>query len=88
MIKRPANERFEYAPPGGSLVDQDRSIAETRYIRDAGVGIEQIVVEGIGKGVERHGGAITARSNPGEGSTFIAALPPARPRKYYSTGIE
>lgn len=43
-------------------------------------------VDGVGMGLafckkiaERHGGAITARSTPGKGSTFIVTLPLTRP---------
>jgi signal transduction histidine kinase len=46
------------------------------------VGKNQSEYEGIGMGlaicrwiVERHGGEITARSNPGLGTTFIFSLP-------------
>ena len=31
--------------------------------------------------VERHGGSLTARSEPGEGSTFIATLPAAQSKE-------
>jgi len=38
--------------------------------------------------VERHGGTITARSTPGQGSTFMVTLPVQQPKEMTTDGLE
>jgi light-regulated signal transduction histidine kinase (bacteriophytochrome) len=84
----------EEAPPGRvHLVFQDHGIGfDTRYLERIFQVFQRLhgrgEYEGTGVGlaickkiVDRHGGMITARSQPGEGATFVVDLPTQQPRQ-------